>query len=116
MITSSACFLYSQEAISMLGLQKRVGLLKLGCTWPLPPKLLKKYLSSTKKIMIVEEVLPFLEENVKVLAAGMLKEIGIKTFYGKMDKTLPSAGELNPDLVALALSKILKVKYQAGAC
>jgi indolepyruvate ferredoxin oxidoreductase alpha subunit len=112
LITSSACFLYSQEAISMLGLQKRAGLLKLGYTWPLPPKLLKKHLSSTKKIMIVEEVLPFLEENVKVLAAGMLKEIGIKTFYGKMDKTLPSAGELNPDLVALALSKILKVKYQ----
>jgi indolepyruvate ferredoxin oxidoreductase alpha subunit len=113
LITSSACFLYSQEAISMLGLQKRVGLLKLGCTWPLPSKLLKKHLSSTRKILIVEEVLPFLEENVKVLAAGILKEIGIKTFYGKMDETLPSAGELNSDLVAAALSKILKVKYQS---
>jgi indolepyruvate ferredoxin oxidoreductase, alpha subunit len=112
LITSSACFLYSQEAISMLGLQKRVGILKLGCTWPLPSQLLKKHLSSTKKIMIVEEVLPFLEENVKTLAVGILKEIGIKTFYGKMDGMLPGAGELNPDLVAKALSKILKVKYK----
>lgn len=112
-ITSSACFLYSQEAIRMLSLQKRVGILKLSCTWPLPPKLLKKYLRLTDKILIVEEVLPFLEENVKVLAAGMFKQIGGKTFYGKMDKTLPAVGELNPDLVAAALAKIMKVKYKS---
>ncbi|MCK7503878.1 MAG: hypothetical protein MZV70_07085 [Desulfobacterales bacterium] len=44
---------------------------------------------------------------------GMLKDIGIKTFYGKMDKTLPSVGELNPDIVAAALSKIMKVKAKS---
>ena len=109
-ITSSACFLYSREALEILGLQKRVGILKLSCTWPLPEKLLKKYLRLTKKIMIVEEVLPFLEENIKVAAMGMIKDIGIKTFYGKTDKTLPSAGELNPEIVMRALSKIMKVK------
>jgi indolepyruvate ferredoxin oxidoreductase alpha subunit len=38
LITSSACTLYSREAISILGLEDRVGLLKLGTTWPLPPK------------------------------------------------------------------------------
>ena len=114
-ITSSVCYLYSREAISMLGLQKRVGILKLGCTWPLPTKLLKKYLRLTDKIMIVEEVLPFLEENIKVAAVGMLKEIGIKTFYGKMDDTFPSVGELNPDLVVNALGKIMKVKYKSWA-
>ena len=112
-ITSSACFLYSREALEILGLQKRVGILKLSCTWPLPEKLLKKYLRLTKKIMIVEEVLPFLEENIKVAAMTMLKDIGIKTFYGKTDKTLPSAGELNPEIVMRALSKIMKVKLQS---
>jgi indolepyruvate ferredoxin oxidoreductase alpha subunit len=112
-ITSSACFLYSQEAVGMLGAQKRVGILKLSCTWPLPEKLLKKYLRLTNKVMIVEEVLPFMEENVKVLAAGAPKEIGLKTFCGKIDKTLPSVGELNPDIVAQALAKILKIKYKS---
>jgi indolepyruvate ferredoxin oxidoreductase alpha subunit len=109
-ITSSACFLYSREAIEMLGLQKRIGILKLSCTWPLPVKLLKKYLSLTDKIMVVEEVLPFLEENIKVAAMGMIKDTGIKTFYGKIDKTFPSVGELNPEIVAAALGKIMKVK------
>ncbi|MHB8138952.1 MAG: thiamine pyrophosphate-dependent enzyme [Smithellaceae bacterium] len=112
-ITSSACFLYAEEAVEMLGLRKRVGVLKLGTTWPLPPALLKKYLLKTDKILIVEEVMPFLEENVKVLAAGMITHMGGKTFYGKKDKTLPAAGELNPDIVADALGRILKVKRKA---
>jgi indolepyruvate ferredoxin oxidoreductase alpha subunit len=109
-ITSSACFLYSREAIALLDLQKRIGILKLSCTWPLPLRLLKKYLRLTDKIIIVEEVLPFLEENIKVAVMGMFKETGVKTFYGKMDKNLPSVGELNPDIVAAALGNIMKVK------
>ncbi|MFO7570352.1 MAG: indolepyruvate ferredoxin oxidoreductase subunit alpha [Smithellaceae bacterium] len=109
-ITGSACFLYALEAIEMLGLHKRVGVLKLSTTWPLPPKLLENNLRKTKKILIVEEVMPFLEENVKVLATGMTSRIGDKTFFGKYDGTLPSAGELNPDIVARALCDILKVK------
>ena len=112
-ITSSACFLYAEEAVEMLGLQKRVGILKLGTTWPLPPKLLEKNLRRTDKILIVEEVMPFLEENVKVLAAGLAGRIGVKTFFGKYDETLPAAGELNPDVVASVLGKILKVKRQS---
>ncbi len=112
-ITSSACFLYAEEAVEMLGLQKHIGILKLGTTWPLPQKLLGKYLRKTKKILIVEEVMSFLEENVKVLASGMAGRIGVKTFFGKYDATLPAAGELNPDIVAEALGSILKVKRRA---
>jgi len=109
-ITSSACFLYSREAVDILGLQKRVGILKLSCTWPLPEKLLKKYLGLTDQVMIVEEVLPFLEENIRIAAMGMIRITGIKTLYGKIDKTLPSAGELNPEMVLKALGKIMRVK------
>ncbi|MBN1663853.1 MAG: indolepyruvate ferredoxin oxidoreductase, partial [Deltaproteobacteria bacterium] len=112
-ITSSACTLYSREAIQLLGLKERVGILKIGTTWPLPPRLLTKYLAVTDQILIVEEVLPFLEENVKVIAAEQAKGIGAKTFYGKNDGTLPMAGELNPDFVVGALCKILNMTYVA---
>ncbi|OPL14211.1 MAG: indolepyruvate ferredoxin oxidoreductase [delta proteobacterium MLS_D] len=113
LITSSACTLYSREALKVLGVEDRVGLLKLGTTWPLPPKLLSKHLASTDKVMIVEEVLPFLEENVKILAAERAAEIGIKTFYGKNDGLIPMAGELNPDLVIEALNSVLGLNYSA---
>ena len=111
LITSSACNLYSREALCLLGLEDRVGLLKMGTTWPLPPKLLKKYLSLTDRVLIVEEVIPFLEESVKILAAEQAREIGVKTFYGKNEGYLPMIGELNPDLVATALSRILGIPY-----
>ncbi|MBN1381480.1 MAG: indolepyruvate ferredoxin oxidoreductase [Deltaproteobacteria bacterium] len=110
-ITSSACTLYSREAINLLGLQDRVGLLKIGTTWPLPPRLLTKYLSLTDRILIVEEVLPFLEDNVKIIAAEQAKAIGVKTFYGKNNGTIPTAGEMNPDHVVAAFCKILNIEY-----
>jgi indolepyruvate ferredoxin oxidoreductase alpha subunit len=110
-ITSSACHLYSREAIELLGVVDRVGLLKLGTTWPLPPKLMKKYLRKTDKILIVEEVIPFLEENVKILAAELSPRVGVKAFYGKREGDIPTAGEMNPDLVVAALAKVLEIDY-----
>ena len=114
LITSSACHLYSKEAIQLLGVQDRVGLLKLGTTWPLPPKLMEKYLSLTDKILVVEEVLPFMEENIMVMATQLAPKIGIKTFFGKNDRLLPTVNELNPDLVVAAISEILKIDYEAA--
>ena len=113
-VTSSACHLYSKEAIRLLDAQDRIGLLKLGTTWPLPPRLMEKYLGCTDKILIVEEVIPFLEESIKILAAELAPKIGVKTFYGKRDGLIPMVGELNPDLVVAAFSKILGIEYKAA--
>jgi indolepyruvate ferredoxin oxidoreductase alpha subunit len=109
LITSSACTLYSREAVSLLRAEGRVGILKLGTTWPLPPALLTGHLCRTQKVLIVEEVLPFIEDQVKILAAERAREIGIKTFYGKNEGTLPMVGELNPNLVAAAIGRILGI-------
>jgi len=40
-----------------------------------PPDLLKRHLKGAEKVLIVEEVIPFLEESVKVLAAETAREI-----------------------------------------
>jgi indolepyruvate ferredoxin oxidoreductase alpha subunit len=107
MITSSAAYLYCMEAVELLSACDRVGILRLGTTWPLPRRLLSRYLSRTDKVFIVEELLPFLEDNVKVLTAELNPDVSMKTFHGKKDGTLPSFGELNPDLVMTGLSRIL---------
>ncbi len=105
-VTSSICSLYSREAVEILGLEKRVGILKLATTWPLPRNLVKRHLASARQILFVEEVAPTLEDHVKVIAAESFPEIGEKIFYGKRSGHLPSVGELNPDLVLAALSRI----------
>ena len=112
-ITGSACYLYCKEALNLTGLEDRVGLLKLGTTWPLPPKLMQKHLCLTDRILIVEEVIPFLEENVKILAAEMASQIGPKTFFGKREGNIPTTNEMSADLVTDALTKILGVDYEA---
>jgi len=114
LITGSACNLYCKEAVSLLGLGERVGLLKLGTTWPLPPDLLRTYLKMTDRILIVEEVISFLEENVKIIAAESASEIGPKTFYGKREGYIPSTNEMNPDIVVNALAKIMDISYDAA--
>ena len=113
-ITSSTCYLYSREAIEIMNLQDRVGILKIGTTWPLPTKFLEKYLSLTGKIMVVEEVLPFLEGNIMAVAAQFAPVMGPRTFFGKYDGSLQTTNELNPDHVVRALSKVFGIKYESA--
>ncbi|MBU0994243.1 MAG: 4Fe-4S binding protein [Proteobacteria bacterium] len=113
-ITSSICSLYCREAVSLLNLEKRVGILKMGTTFPLPPQFMKRHLSLTDRIIFIEEVLPFLEDEVKILCAEMVKDIGIKTFYGKRDKTIPMVGEMNADITLKALADLMGMTYQGA--
>lgn len=106
-ITSSAATFYCREAIAILGLEERVGLLKLGTTWPLPPRLMEKYLAATDRVLIIEEGTPFLEDNLKALFVDLSETVGPTRFHGRADKTIPSVDELNPDIVMTALSTLL---------
>ena len=90
-----------------------MGILKLGITWPLPAGLVRRHLASCDRILVVEDLLPFLEENLKVLAAEAAGEIGAKEFHGKRDGSLPSVGELNPDVVTTALAGLMGVEAPA---
>jgi len=112
LITSGSGWMYSLEAVINLGVQDRVGLLKLGTTWPLPANLVLEHLKQAETIVFVEEVDPFLENNVKELFAQHCMDLGLKRFYGKASGTIPSAGEITPEIVTSALQKMLNVRYQ----
>ena len=114
-VTSSVCYLYSKEAVQRLGVQDRVGILKLGTTWPLPPKLMETNLSLSERVLVVEETLPVMENNIKAMAMDLTRKIGIKTFYGKGDGLLPRVGELNVDRVAKGIAEVLDMEYRSPA-
>jgi len=111
-ITSGTGWVYSQEALKLLGLQDEVGTLKLGTTWPLPEKLVSGHLKHAKDVIIIEEIDPFLEQNVKILTAEMAFEIGPIKFYGKRSKHIKDTGEINVDSVIKALTKIKNTDYK----
>ena len=111
-ITSGTGWVYSMEAVKLLSAQKAVGILKLGTTWPLPKQLVGKYLLQAEKVLFVEEVDPFLEGNIKELAADLMPG-RTWTFFGKGTGHIPSFGEINCDLVIQAISQVLGTKYSA---
>jgi len=111
-ITCGACTSYSIEAIEELKLEERVGILRLGTTWPLPEKLVAKHLNTTRKVLFVEEIDPFIERSVMELAASLLPATSHLTFYGKRSGHLTPYNEQSTDLVIGALTSILNIKYQ----
>ena len=111
-ITCGACTSYSIEAVEELKAGDRVGVLKLGTTWPLPEKLVAKHLATTTKVFFVEEMDPFVERSVMELAASLLPATSALTFYGKRSGHLTPYNEQSTNLVINALMDILAMTYQ----
>jgi indolepyruvate ferredoxin oxidoreductase alpha subunit len=111
-VASGSGWLYSMEAVRTLTLEKAVGVLKLGTTWPLPEQFLGTHLSRTEKILVIEEVDPFLESNLKEFIADNMPGKRF-TFYGKSSGHIKPYGEINVDLVMQAIAKIVSINFTA---
>ncbi len=82
-ITSGIAYQYVKEVVP------QASVLKLGMTYPLPDHLVREFASKVEKLYVVEELDPFIEEQVRALGVQV---IGKERF--------PLIGELNPKLVA----------------
>jgi indolepyruvate ferredoxin oxidoreductase alpha subunit len=111
-ITCGSGWLYSVEAVEVLGMEKQIGILKLGTTWPLPGELVSKHMLPAEKVLIVEEIDAFLESNVKELSADLIPREPWK-FYGKGSGHINPFGEINPDIVTKAIAGILDIRYES---
>ncbi len=93
---------YLQDALSLSGLSDKVKVLDLGFTHPLPENLLLSFMKGVDKVLVVEELEPILENDLRVLVQS--KNIDIEIF-GK--NILPRAGELSVGMVQDALYDVL---------
>ncbi len=96
---------YALEAIKWMGLEDSISILKIGTPYPLPEKLVQQFLKVVPEVVVVEELEPFVEDGVKVIAQQ--SGIAVK-IHGK--DVIPLAGELGTRLVAEALSRLTGVK------
>jgi indolepyruvate ferredoxin oxidoreductase alpha subunit len=96
---------YAVEAIRWMGLEDKVSVLKTGTPYPLPEKLTRRLLKAVPEVLVVEELEPFVEDEVKVVAKD--GDIPVK-IHGK--DVLALAGELSTRQVAEALSKLTGTK------
>jgi indolepyruvate ferredoxin oxidoreductase alpha subunit len=108
-ITCGSGWFFSKEAVEILGLTSKIGILKIGTTWPLPKTVLLDYLKKTERVLFFEEIDPVLENNVAELFAFHNRELPQIEFMGKNSGHVPSTGELSPDLALSVLSGITGV-------
>ena len=116
-VASGVSFLYVMEALKKLNLKLPV--LKLGFVYPLPERKILKFLRNLRRVLVVEELEPYLEREIAILAKkeSLKVEIlgkGEKIEGGRIWKErkaiLPQIGELKPEYVEIAISKILNKK------
>ena len=86
-ITSSTCYQYVREVCG-----EEVSVLKLGMVWPMPEKMLREFCASCERVIVVEELDPFIEEHCASLG---LKVEGKNLF--------PLLGEISQNMVAEVL-------------
>ncbi len=102
LVSSSSAYNYAIEAADLLGLDASI--LKLGMTHPLPEKMIGQFLKAHKKIIIVEELEPILEMQIKAMAKDHASSTEI---YGKIGKQYFSRkGELSTRTVAEGIAEI----------
>jgi indolepyruvate ferredoxin oxidoreductase alpha subunit len=100
-ITSGISYAYSLDALRWMDIDASI--LKLGMTYPLPKKMIAEFIESVEKVLVVEELDPWLETQVRAIAQVNALTTPI---FGKEQELLPLAFELSTNHVALALSKI----------
>ncbi|MCK6528373.1 FAD-dependent oxidoreductase [Myxococcota bacterium] len=88
------------DRIEGSGLGDAVRLLELGMPWPLPEEPLLDLLSSVGRVLVLEELTPFVEDALRALAQrrGIAVEI-----RGKATGDLPGPFGYGPEVVARAL-------------
>jgi indolepyruvate ferredoxin oxidoreductase alpha subunit len=96
-VTAGISYQYAREILPS------ASFLKLGISYPLPAKLLSDFAKQVRRILVIEELEPFLEEE--------LRGLGIDA-EGK--DLFPRVGELNPDLVEEGLGKAGILKRRSG--
>jgi indolepyruvate ferredoxin oxidoreductase alpha subunit len=107
-ITSGVCFLHTMEAVGELSISPSV--LKLGITHPLSKELVGAFLRGKKTVVVVEELMPYLESEVRSIAQEVAPSVHV---CGKLTGDFPYVGEYSIPVVAEGLASSLSLDYRS---
>ena len=107
-ITSSTSYQYVKEVFG-----DSVSVLKLGMIWPLPEKLIRDFAAKVEKLVVVEELDPFIEEHCRQLG---LEVSGKDLVYGGPRVVTVTEGDICEalhDPVQAVVETVLRALEQA---
>jgi len=103
-IAAGISYLHVREA--MAELEFDLPILKLGAFHPLPETKIKDFIKGLKKVLVLEEMEPYLERRIQILA----KEVNCKLKIHGVDLR-SQIGEMKPETAAYAMAKFAGKKY-----
>lgn len=107
-VSSGMAYDYAADAVTDLGLEGKVKVLKLGFIHPFPENLALDFVRSVERILVIEELEPILEESLKAVA----QTHGLATpIAGKGPDLFSRLYEYNPGLVRGMMAKYFGVDY-----
>ena len=102
-IASGIAFNIARQSLFELGVQ--IPILKIGTPFPLPRKLIKEFVAKVQTVVVLEEPDACVE----------LQLPDRSRVRGRLDGTVPAAGELSPEVIASVLAEVLtKAGYEVN--
>ncbi|MFC1889120.1 indolepyruvate ferredoxin oxidoreductase subunit alpha [Thermodesulfobacteriota bacterium] len=108
-IASGVSANYAIDTVRDLGLDSRVRLLKLGFTHPLPEDLIGNFLEGLERVLIIEELEPYMEGFCEQIAYRRSLPVEI---LGKRSGHLKIVHEFGPNMVTAAVADMAGRIYQ----
>ena len=109
-ITSGISYAHVSDAIDDLDAKDKVAVLRLGLTHPFPAKLVAEFMRGKEKMLVVEEVEPYMENETNQVA----KKAGIGIpIEGKGKELFPRMFEFDPGMVRENIAKYFGFRYEA---
>lgn len=107
-ITSGISYSYAKEYMKY---HEDIKLIKIATAYPFPEDLLLKALEGVKEVICLEELSPFIEEQVLKIIGKHGLQIRVS---GKLDGKVPHSGENSSNQVAAILSDFLGTEKLSG--
>ena len=92
-VGSGVAYYYARSVLDI----KKFSWLKLGFVHPFPTEMTKAFATKVKKLIVLEELRPYLEENIQRLKLNLT---------GKVELGLEEIGEFTPDKVREAFARL----------
>ena len=109
-ITAGVAYQYAREVFP------DASILKLGMVYPLPKDMILNFASKVERLIVLEELDPFIEEQVRLLGVRLLgadDEVGGNGYYPETKSIFPITGELDPSIVRLSAEQAGLIPKQA---
>jgi len=98
-ITAGVAYQYAREVFP------EASVLKLGMVYPLPAGLIREFASRVERLIVLEELDPFIEEQVRLMGVPLYNPEPESKYSPNYKSIFPITGELDPGVVRSAALK-----------